>query len=220
MPGIDWDENRYKPGAPKRKMCETLLQIADDFNLEQLNLNPTRMKNVLELLFTSCPALVTSCSTGPGISDHDHILVARCKLSPSITKKKPRTIQLYKKADWSAIKRHLQTASQEFFEKTKNSDDSQASWGFFKNTIQDAIKQYVPTKKVSARYKTPWVTRENRRLVRKKQRAYRRAKASQKEADWMVFRKLRKLAQTSMKESHATYLNDLFEGDNNKGLWR
>ena len=220
LSGIDWDQNKYKPGAPKRKMCETLLQIADDFHLEQVNLNPTRRQNVLELLFTSCPALVTSCSTGPGISDHDHIVVARCKLSPTITKKKPRTIQLFKKADWSAIKNHLKAASHDFSVMTRTSDDSQASWESFKKTINDAIKRYVPTKRVSARYKTPWVTRDIRRLIRKKKRAYNKAKASQKESDWLVFRNLRKLTQKTLKEAHANYLNDLFEQDSNKGLWR
>ena len=37
LSGIDWEGNKCKPRAPKKKMCETLIQIADEFNLEQLN---------------------------------------------------------------------------------------------------------------------------------------------------------------------------------------
>ena len=105
LPGIDWEDVRHRPGISKMNLCESLLSTAAEFHLDQVNLEPTRKKNVLELLFTSNPEVVISCSTGPGISDHDHIVVARCKLHPEINMKKPRSIQLFKKADWTAIKK-------------------------------------------------------------------------------------------------------------------
>ena len=82
------------------------------------------------------------------------------------------------------------------------------------------MTRFVPSKVVSARYKSPWITRDIKRLIRRKQRAYNRAKSSDKESDWNYFRHLRKKTQTCMKEAHSNYLNDLFNDNNNKGLWR
>ena len=49
---------------------------------------------------------------------------------------------------------------------------------------------FILKKKVSGRYQLPWMTKYTRRLIRKKQRVYNRAKKSNKGRDWKYFRKL------------------------------
>ena len=98
LPGINWETYSHTPLKPKKADCEYLLQTAADFHLDQLNTNPTRKQNILELLFTSCPETVLHCETGPGISDHDHILITRVKLRVSQNKKQPRTIHLFQQS--------------------------------------------------------------------------------------------------------------------------
>ena len=71
---INWENLSYAPSMPDKQACELLLSIALDHNLDQLNHEPTRKNNI------SCPELVTSCTTGPGISDHDHILLLRANI--------------------------------------------------------------------------------------------------------------------------------------------
>jgi len=72
-------------------------------------------------------------------------------------------------------------------------------------------------KKISGRYSLPWLTRDIKHLIRRKQRAYNRAKKSHRDRDWTLFRKqklkLRKKTQTLMKSSHWDYLNNLFTED-------
>ena len=46
-----------------------------------------------KLIFTSWPETVLSCETGPGISDHNHILNSQVKLKTAQNKKQPREIQ-------------------------------------------------------------------------------------------------------------------------------
>ena len=87
LPGINWESCSHIPLKSHKAECEYLLKTAADFHLEQLNVHPTRKDNILELIFTSCPETVLSCETGPGISDHDHILISRVKLRAAQNKK-------------------------------------------------------------------------------------------------------------------------------------
>ena len=103
LPGIDWDTLSHKALKLKKQQCELLLEISADFHLEQVNLQPTRGNNILELFFTSQPDTIISCTTGPGISDHDHLVIARVGLKPKQQRKKPRSIFLFKKADWPGM---------------------------------------------------------------------------------------------------------------------
>ena len=84
-----------------------------------------------------------------------------------------------------------------------------------------AIEKFVPTKCVSGRYYLPWMTRPIKRLLHRKQRAYNKAKKTNKDRDWTLFRNLRKKSQSDLKTAHWDYLNTILtEDDNNKGLWR
>ena len=200
--------------------CEYLLKTAADFHLEQLNVHPTRKDNILELIFTSCPETVLSCETGPGISDHDHILISRVKLRAAQNKKQPREIQLFNKADWPQMKASLKSSSDDFFAGKPEENSVNTNWLYAKHCIADVIQKCVPSKKVSGRYKPPWITGKNKRLIRKKQRAYNRAKDSDNDKDWTTFRHIRKELQKDMKDAHNNYINDVISEDGNKGLWR
>ena len=211
--------NHTSPGTKKAE-SEYLLQTAADFHLEQLNVHPTRGKNTLELLFTSCPETVFSCETGPGISDHDHILISRAKLRVAQNKKQPREIQLFNKADWTRIKETIKSSSAEFFKNSPDEKPVNTNWQYAKSSLSDVISKFVPSKKVSGRYKPPWMTGKNKRLIRKKQRAYNRAKNSDNDKDWATFRTIRKKAQKDLDNAHYDYVNDVISEDGNKGLWR
>ena len=64
------------------------------------------------------------------------------------------------------------------------------------------------------------MTGKNKRLIRKKQRAYNRAKNSDNDKDWATFRTIRKKAQKDLDNAHYNYVNDVISEDGNKGLWR
>ena len=220
LPGINWENYCHTPLAPKKAACELLLKTVDDFNLEQLNLQPTRKENILELLFTSCPETVVHCGTGPGISDHDHIVIARVNLRVIQNKKKSRTIHLFKKADWEKAKTLINLSKEQFFKNNPQEKTVDHNWTHLKSCILDVITKCVPSKKISGRHKIPWFTKKLKRLARKKQRAYNRAKKSKKDRDWTIFRSVRKKLQKSEKNAHYDYLKEIISEDGNKGLWR
>ena len=220
LPGINWESFSHTPGTPKRAESEFLLQTAADFFLDQVNFHPTRKENILELLFTSCPETVLHCDTGPRLSDHDHILIARVNLRVVQNKKKPRTIHLYKKADWDKAKEMIKSSEEEFFKNNPEDKSVNENWNHLKTCLLSVIDKCVPSKKISGRFKPPWITQKIKRLIRRKQRAYNKAKCSKKEEDWATFRRIRKKTQKKLKDSHFDYVNEAISEDGNKGLWR
>ena len=99
LPGIDWTNLSTVPGSSDVSHCRKLLDITLSHYLEQLVHEPTRGPNILDLCFTTNPSLVQRCTTGPGISDHDHIVIAETCLKARPNRKKPRKIQLFSKVN-------------------------------------------------------------------------------------------------------------------------
>ena len=69
-------------------------------------------------------------------------------------------------------------------------------WAAFKTVITEAIDQHVLTKFTSTRRTHPWVNTCLRRMLRRKQRAHRKAKISGNQRDWERFKRLQAELQT------------------------
>ena len=54
-PDIDWDTH-FVPGAPDRKVQQKLVEVAEQFGLHQVQSEPTREDNLLDLVFTTNPS--------------------------------------------------------------------------------------------------------------------------------------------------------------------
>ena len=76
LPHISWDNGcgQVNPSpAYGLQVNNTLLDIVNDFHLEQLVHENTHDNHTLYLIFCTNPARVTSVSVIPGISDHDAV---------------------------------------------------------------------------------------------------------------------------------------------------
>ena len=120
------------------------------------------------------------------------------------------------------MKEHLASGEESFFQNSPEDNSVEQNWQFLRDLILDCMEKFVPKKKASGRQDLPWMTRTVKRLIRRKQRAYNKAKKSNKDRDWALFRKLRKKTQSALKTAHWNHLNTLFkeDGGSNKGLWR
>ena len=67
---------------------------------------PTRKGNILDLVFTTNPNLVKNVQVVEGMSDHDAVLVD-ITLKPSINRKQPRKVFLFKKCDMESARNYL-----------------------------------------------------------------------------------------------------------------
>ena len=96
--GINWDLCTVDHDTSNRTLKEKLHSILSEAGLKQMQKEPTRGHNLLDLFCCNKPSLVKSITSIPGISDHN-IVLADCKLKPSIITKPQRKIYQWSKAD-------------------------------------------------------------------------------------------------------------------------
>lgn len=66
---------------------------------------------------------------------------------------------------------------------------------------------------LTSRWNVPWITREIKTLIRKKQRIYNKAKRTNNETHWEEFKQIRKRVKSKLDESHQNYISQLFVVD-------
>ena len=83
-PSIVWHTETLTDSYISTFLREALIEIADDYQLQQVVTFPTKGNNLLDLCFTSHPDLVQSCLPFPGLCDHDIVLVKFLFQLPSV----------------------------------------------------------------------------------------------------------------------------------------
>ena len=83
---IIWESHSVRAGGQKAALCKDLIDIANDFCLEQVVEGSTRGKNILDLFFVKNPSLIVKSSIIPGISDHDGIPQLLVDTKPTLAK--------------------------------------------------------------------------------------------------------------------------------------
>ena len=122
-PGIDWENSTLINSYVSCHFREKLIDLSHNYQLSQLVTFPIRAQNVLDLCFTTNPNSVISCEPLPGLSDHDAVLVS-IKIPKRVIKQHPRTVYLYKLADWEKIREELSDLSHDYFEINQASPQS------------------------------------------------------------------------------------------------
>ena len=168
LPKVDWQSSAPTPDCKFPTFYRECLEVFNDCLLEQTVTSPTRGKHILDLFFTSNPTLIDSVSILPGLSDHDIVRVL-VNTIPSQTKQVPRNISLYKKADWDQFKQTMRDFRSELL-----TDDVQELWDMFASRLEQGIDKFIPTRKAGTRDGFPWINQEIRRLMRKRDKLYKR----------------------------------------------
>ena len=202
FPAINWENQTVKPEGPYAILSRQMLNIAQDFGLEQIVREPTRKKNILDLFLTSNPTLVEKSCVVPGISDHDGIPVIVMNTRPKYIKTKPRKVYKYGEADIDGLKKELQNWSTEFIKDTSNQTSVNSMFDQFQKAIESAMEKFIPSKMVTKRNKCPWLTKRVKRLHKRKQRAYNSHKRIQSDESYEKFKKIR---QETTKETRRVY---------------
>ncbi len=206
---IIWESQSVRQGAPKPSLCRDLIDISNDYGLEQLVELPTRGDNVLDLFFTSNPSLVSKSTVMPGISDHDGIPMLIVDSKPITTKQKPRKVYLYHKADVETLKVEASKINETIMAyKVDNTSDVNTLWVDLKNDLHEAVDNCVPSKVVNKTHNTPWINQKLKRLHKRKQRAYNRARKSGSQEDWDKYRELRKKIKKDSRKAYRKYISE------------
>ena len=79
--------------------------------------------------------------------------------------------------------------------------DLESNWKAFKGKISEIMELHVPSKKTSIRQNLPWLNHTLKRMVRKKQRMYNKAKRTHKNEDWDIYNKHKKNTLKALKRA-------------------
>ena len=100
LPDIDWD-NQQTTNTRTASKHNKLLEIINEFGLQNMVNDPTRIEsgNILDLILTSNPSIITNTHTTPGMSDHEAVTF-EVNLNPIRNRKPPHKVFKYKSADY------------------------------------------------------------------------------------------------------------------------
>jgi len=107
LPGIDW-----KNSIPSQEAkCTRFFDMCTSYGLNQYVTEPTRIKNILDLVFSNDRTLISDVEVGVpfGTSDHNSIvftIVSTCKTE--ISSPNPTPIVSWSKADWGAMQTYCE----------------------------------------------------------------------------------------------------------------
>ena len=187
-----------------RLMKEKLVTVLAEAGLTQMQRDPTRGQNLLDLFCCNKPSLVKSCISIPGISDHS-IVLADCDLKTPITNKPQRRVYRWSKADWLKIK-GLTTTFAESFLALANSRSVNDNYVVFKKFMEGLLKTDIPSKLSGSRNKLPWINTELKRQIRKKGRRFSKAKKSGLKEDWDNYKAMEKDVKCNLKRAETNFL--------------
>ena len=220
LPDVDWKKEEIVGHQYPKALNEIYLEMAGDLSLKQIVKEPTRGKSFLDLFFTSNPNLINNSSVIAGLGDHEAVLI---KTKINIPPKKPikHKIQLWKRVNEQKLKEDCEEVKNQFLEKFTIKDNVDDIWKYIKAKLLHLMKENVPTKTASTKRHQPWINTETKRLIRKKQRWFTKAKKCNSNKVWRKYRETKKECQRACRKAHNNYLNDILTEDvSNKKLWR
>ena len=170
---------------------------------------PTRGKNILDIVLITNENKITSCEVVPGISDHAAV-VTTVEMKPKHIRQNKRSVYLYNKGNMNNIRSDSKKLSND-----KAADYQCKSvnelWNTFKTGSKDSLDKHIPQKKIGSRRNIPWITREIKRKINRKRRMYRRYKRNNSLKDKKRFEETRREIKNDLKAELNTYIGSLFE---------
>lgn len=208
LPDISWESLSIDGRQYSKAINQSFLDSLENNNLEQIVNFPTRKLNTLDILATNRPSLVNFCRPIPGLSDHDSIVYTNIDCIAKKIKPIKRKLYIWKKADINEIRIHVRNEITNFVSTYSINTDVEHLWSSFKGIIEETKRTLLPCKFSSTRYSQAWVTTPCRRLIRRKQRAYNKARRTCLASDWEQFRRLKYDSQRECRKAYQNFVHE------------
>ena len=206
---INWETNSVPSGAKQSTICSKVLDILSLFGLAQQQQCSTRENRILDLFCTNNPGLTKAITTIPGISDHE-IICADCDIKAKMHKKPPRKIHMWSRVDWSKLRERIVSYRDSFLENCPNRSIEE-NYKDFRDYIQHIMDAHIPTKMSTTRFNVPWFNGTLKRMCKKKQRLYNKAKKSHNKGDWNQYKSFKRDTLKAVRRQRWKYIHDLLQ---------
>ena len=231
---------RWDTAHTDSELGQRLFDLVAQYNLHQLISEPTRVseysESLLDLMITDSPGYILNSGILPPISSSDHSVVF-CSFSITHYKDRPfkRSVWDYKRANFDDLNSALLDAPWDTGFAVFDSISDTAS--YWTDLFIDTCKQFIPFRNITVRPKDkPWITCEIKKLIRHRNRAWKRYKRSCRqtrphslqttlniERFYQFYKRKRNLTVNAIKRSVHLYFaklrSELDSKDINKKKW-
>ena len=218
LPSINWSTLAVEGNNYGKELNEQYLSKFRENGLSQTNASTTRGKSLLDLFFTNRPSLSTRTCLLPALSDHD-VVMSDNRICPERCKPIPRTVYIWKKANIEEMKKDISELSVTVTNSTTN-QTVEETWQCIHSALTDTMKRNVPTKTTSTKFHQPWANNLVKRLSRRKNRAWAKAKRTDKDKDWKRFDSLQKECRRASRRAYNKYTSHMVTKDGHSKLYR
>ena len=186
LPNIDWGNNAITPNSGYSTIAANkLLTIMEEHGLTQhVNVSTHTQgnsSNILDLVLTNRPNLIKKLSVVDGVADHNTIVID-INISPKRKSRPKRKLFIRNKADNASILKHLYNFKDEYYILSDNMTVND-KWNVVTSKITDIINKYVPHFFTSSRHNLPWFSTNLKKLCKRKQLLYNKAKKTRNQGD-------------------------------------
>ncbi|CAG2254954.1 unnamed protein product [Mytilus edulis] len=208
LPGWDWKAKCLKDNTQHVGIHQRFGDILDDNGLLQIVEEPTRQANTLDLLITNHPNSFTRVEILPGVSDHD-IVFAEISVIPSRKKQAARKIPLYSKANWDKMREDINNIKNEIVTMATSKSNINDIWLVFKTSLEKSVNLNIPHKQARTKDSPPWISRDLKRLIRKRDRLYKKKKKSHDKKDSEKYKTIKRQVQQGLRRSYWKYVESI-----------
>jgi hypothetical protein len=178
-PSVDWSTLQCE------KEAEEFVDCVNDGFLFQHVLEPTRDKNVLDLVFSSEEHMICDVSVCEPLANSDHCIVEFLAIGSERQSEKKGVIRNYRRVNWEAFNASVNSVD---WDRMLTSKDSNQQWQLFCDKLDSIVEEHVPVKKTSGSKKPMWMTRETLTQVKKKRKKWKQYRESGCQEDFEAYR--------------------------------
>ena len=158
--------------------------------------------------------VICDAEVGEPISDHN-INTFHVNVHPYHRKSSERKFYDYNKADWSRLNKlfeHIQ------WHCAFLSNDVNEVWSAWTDLFFTAVDECISKKKKKKNRRSPWISAEIIKLVRKKKRLYKKAKIRNNDESWSTYKKASNLLKKKCNKARWEYLDKLANDMHDKSV--
>lgn len=206
--------NRDPDGIPTLGKTKKLIETFEDFNMQNIISQPTRItsttESLIDLIVTTKANMVRQCGVLPlGISDHS-LVYATLKLKSKRPPPKIVRSRNFKRCDIQDFQKDIERIPFHVLDIFEDKDDVLWGWNLLFNDVCDV---HAPYKDVKVRSVcSPWINSEIRLKMNKRFKLFKVATRTKDPVKWKEYKRLRNEITTDVRRAKTKHFkNQLLE---------
>ena len=215
LPSVIWSDagaSIAPSPAYGREINDLFLDLINDVSLEQLVFQPTRQRNILDLVLSSHPDTISNVEVVPGMSDHEIIVFDINLYASTSCTKATYSVYLYHRGNLDGIRQDMLNFKDVFMSSTPHHNSVEVNWTSLKEALLKSVSKHIPMKKYKNSHRNlPWINRSIKSHMKKRKKLYNTAKQLNTEEAWVNYRKSRNEVNNMLKAAHEEYRSRILD---------